>query len=189
MRALEHFRAKWTPVRVKKMRWDNALTCVLGLAALLGACVDRGPITSSFSAEEAAFIRKQGTGVIVGHAFRTRAKGQVVNAAGEVVRLVPATAYARERFSKYYGRAKYIPHMSYPSGEADPRYAEYTRTTKAESNGKFAFDKVAPGTYFVTTQVIWGEEDALFREGGSVYDEVTLTGKETEPVQLILSGK
>lgn len=39
------------------------------------------------------------------------------------------------------------------------------------------------------TQVIWGEEDALFREGGSVYDEVTLTGKETEPVQVILSGK
>lgn len=168
----------------------KAAACVLGLAALLGACVERRPATnSSFSAEEAAYIRKPGNGIIVGHAFRTRAKGQVVNAAGEVVRLVPATAYASQRFASLYGRAKFIPAASYPQEEPDPRYAEYTRTTKAEANGRFAFDKVAPGRYFVTTQVIWGEEDALFREGGSVYDEVTLTGKETEPVQVILSGK
>lgn len=168
----------------------KAAACMLGLAALLGACVERRPAaSSSFSPEEAAYIRKPGAGVITGHAFRTRAKGQVVNAAGEVVRLVPATAYASQRFASLYGRAKFIPAASYPQEEPDPRYAEYTRTTKAEANGRFAFDKVAPGRYFVTTQVIWGEEDALFREGGSVYDEVTLTGRETEPVRVILSGK
>jgi hypothetical protein len=47
---------------------------------------------------------------------------------------------------------------------------------------------VAPGDYFVTTQVIWGDEDALSREGGSVYDSVTVTGKETQPLHVILSG-
>lgn len=168
----------------------KAVACALGLVALLGACVERRSATATaFSAEEAAYIRKQGTGVIAGHAFRTRTKGQVVNAAGEVVRLVPATAYARERFAGLYGRAKFIPQASYPREEPDPRYTEYTRTTKAEANGRFAFDKVAPGSYFVTTQVIWGEEDAFSREGGSVYDEVTLTGRETEPVRVILSGK
>ena len=49
-------------------------------------------------------------------------------------------------------------------------------------------ENVAPGEYFLTTQVIWGDEDAFFREGGTVYDSVTLTGKETEPVSVILSG-
>lgn len=166
----------------------RASVCGLGLAALLGACVAQGPTTTSFSAEEAAFIRKPGTGVIVGHAFRTRSKGQVVNAAGEVVRLVPATAYARERFSRVFGKTKFLPHWRYPNDQVDPGYAELTRTTKTTANGRFAFDKVAPGTYFVSTQVIWGEEDAVFREGGTVYDEVTLTGRETEPVEVILSG-
>jgi len=164
------------------------IACVLGLAALSGACVAQPPTTSSFSAEEAAFIRKTGTGVIVGHAFRTRSKGQVVNAAGEVVRLIPATAYARERFSSIFQKTKYLPHWRYPNGQIDPLYAQFTRTTKTTARGRFSFDNVAPGTYFVATQVIWGEEDAIFREGGTVYDEVTLTGKETEPVEVILSG-
>jgi hypothetical protein len=156
---------------------------------IMAGCVERKPATIAFSAEEAAFIRKTGTGIIAGHAFRTKPSGVVVNAAGQVVRLVPATAFARERFANLYGKAKYVPHSAYPRDDnADAAYGEYTRTTKAEANGRFAFDKVAPGTYFLTTQVIWGEETAFTREGGSVYDSVTLTGKETEPVQVILSG-
>jgi hypothetical protein len=161
---------------------------VLGLAALLTACV-HGTITSSFSPEEAEFIRKPGTGVIVGHAFRTREKGQVVNAAGEVVRLIPVTAYAQERFKKFYFNRKYVPYLLYPDNEPDSRYVEMTRTAKTRANGRFSFENVAPGRYFVSTQVLWDEEYRIFPEGGSVYDEVTLTGKETEPVEVILSGK
>lgn len=157
--------------------------------ALAGCQGQRPPATVSFSAEETAFIKKPGIGVIVGHAFRTRSRGQVVNAAGEVVRLVPATAFARERFRQLYGDRKYVPHSAYPRQDAvDPAYSDHTRTTKSQANGRFVFDKVAPGTYFVTTQVIWGEEEALIREGGSVYDTVTVTGKEHEPISVILSG-
>lgn len=162
-----------------------ALACAL----LLAACVERKPATIAFSAEEAAFIRKSGTTTIKGHAFRTKPSGVVVNAAGQLIRLVPATAYARERFQNFYGNRKYVPHSGYPRDDnPDPAYAEYTRTTKAESNGRFVFENVAPGEYFVTSQVIWGDEGALFREGGSVYDSVTVTGKEKEPIQVILSG-
>jgi len=163
---------------------------VSALAALLGGCVGVQPAATDtpFFPEEAASIRKAGHGIIAGHAFRTRAKGQVVNAAGEVVRLIPATAYARARFERIFGRAKFIPHWRYPNDEIDPRYAELTRTTKTTARGRFSFDKLAPGTYFVATQVIWGEEDAVFREGGTVYDVVTLTGQEIEPVEVILSG-
>jgi hypothetical protein len=159
------------------------------LALALSGCVERKPATVAFSVEEAAFIRKTGTTVITGHAFRTKPSGVVVNAAGQLVRLVPATAYARERFANFYGTRKFVPHRDYPRDDnPDPAYGEYTRTTKAEANGRFVFEKVAPGDYFVTTQVIWGDEDALSREGGSVYDSVTVTGKETQPLHLILSG-
>lgn len=161
------------------------------IAAIMAGCQSSRPAaTVAFSAEEAAYIKKPGTGVIIGHAFRTRSLGQVVNAAGEVVRLVPMTAFARERFKQLYGERKYVAASAYPKQDTpDPAYGEYTRTTKAQANGRFVFDKVAPGTYFVSTQVIWGDEDALTREGGSVYDTVTITGKETEPVNLVLSGK
>ena len=159
------------------------------LALALSGCVGRKPATVAFSVEEAAFIRKTGTTVITGHAFRTKPSGVVVNAAGQLVRLVPATAYARERFANFYGTRKFVPHRDYPRDDnPDPAYGDYTRTTKAEANGRFVFEKVAPGDYFVTTQVIWGDEDALSREGGSVYDSVTVTGKETQPLHLILSG-
>jgi hypothetical protein len=159
------------------------------LAVALSACVERKPATVAFSVEEAAFIKKAGTTTITGHAFRTKPSGAVVNAAGEVVRLIPATAYARERFENLYGKRKYVPHRAYPRDDnADPAYGEYTRTTKAESNGRFIFRNVAPGAYYLTTQIIWGDEDALFREGGSVYDSVTVTGRETEPLHVILSG-
>ncbi|MFC5508969.1 MULTISPECIES: hypothetical protein [Hyphomicrobiales] len=159
------------------------------LALALSGCVERKPATVAFSVEEAAFIRKTGTTVITGHAFRTKPSGVVVNAAGQLVRLVPATAYARERFANFYGTRKFVPHRDYPRDDnPDPAYGDYTRTTKAEANGRFVFEKVAPGDYFVTTQVIWGDEDALSREGGSVYDSVTVTGKETQPLHLILSG-
>lgn len=159
------------------------------LAVALSACVERKPATIAFSIEEAAFIKKPGTTTITGHAFRTKPSGVVVNAAGEVIRLIPATAYARERFDNLYGKRKYVPHRDYPRDDnPDPSYGEYTRTTKAESNGRFIFQNVAPGAYYLTTQIIWGDEDALFREGGSVYDSVTVTGRETEPVHVILSG-
>jgi hypothetical protein len=162
---------------------------VIGVALALSACVERKPATVAFSVEEAAFIRKTGTATITGHAFRTKPSGVVVNAAGEVVRLIPATAYARERFENLYGKRKYVPHRAYPRDDGpDPAYGDYTRTTKAESNGRFIFQNVAPGAYYLTTQIIWGDEDALFREGGSVYDSVTVTGRETEPLHVILSG-
>jgi hypothetical protein len=166
----------------------RVLTALL-FAFCLGSCVERSEPTARFSTEEASYIKKSGTGIITGHAFRTKASGTVVNAAGQVVRLIPATGFARERFRSLFGDSLYLAHSHYPrEDKPDPAYGEYTRTTRAEANGRFVFRNVAPGTYIVTTQIVWGDEDALFREGGLVYDTVELTGKESEPVHVILSG-
>lgn len=161
------------------------LCCV---ALILAGC--RKPETVAFSAEEAAIIKAPGKGIITGHAFRTRPLGQIVNAAGEVVWLVPQTGFARERFQNLFGEGKYVAHRFFPwfEGERNPDYDAYVRETKTEANGRFIFKDVAPGSYFVMTQVTWGNEDAWVREGGTVYDKATLTGNETEPVHLILSG-
>lgn len=164
----------------------TGLACIgLALAACQSA-PQRAPATVTFSAAEAAFIRKPGKSVITGHAFRTKSSGTVVNAAGEVIRLIPVTAYSRERVTQLYGDRKFVPVARYPQQDTpDPGYAEHTRTVKSQANGRFVFEGVPPGSYYVTAQIVWGEDP---REGGSVYDTVTLTGRETQPVDLILSG-
>lgn len=166
------------------------LSLAIGLA--LAGCQSAAPIvaiSSSFDPAAAAYIRKRGEGTIEGHAFWREKTGGTVNAAGEVVRLIPATAYARERFAKLYGERKFVPASAYPKAQdTDPQYADYIRTTKSESNGKFSFDHVAPGSYFISTQVTWEKAGAFSPEGGALYETVTLTGKEDEAVAVVVSG-
>ena len=146
-------------------------------------------INASFDPAEAAFIKTKGRGTIDGHAFLREKSGGTQNAAGEVVRLIPATAYARERFAKLYGDRKFVPVFAYPkTQDTDPRYPQFIRTTKTESNGKFTFDNVAPGTYFISTQVTWLPSGALLQEGGAIYELVTVTGKEEDGVEVVVSG-
>jgi hypothetical protein len=162
-------------------------------ALLLCACnsvgSDAGP---RFDPAEAAFIRAAGKATIKGQAFLRDTRGQINArfASGEVVRLVPATAYAQARFARIYGSAKFIPAIALmlPRDDAETEYAAYTRTTKAGSTGRFAFENVAPGRYFVTAQLTWTPHGALLKEGGAMYEEVAVTGRETDDIEVVLSG-
>ena len=169
-----------------------ALLAILpgAFAVLTGCNGERGPdpTVGAFDAKAAEFIKKEGKATITGHAFLRRSNGVVVNAAGETVRLVPVTPYSQARFVKLYNGQTFIAAGSIPKVDPDPLYASYTRTTKAESSGKFEFDKVGPGTYYVATQLTWNDQ-AIKPEGGAMFETVTITGKETEPVKIILSGK
>jgi hypothetical protein len=163
--------------------------CILALALATGACQStriENPI--AFDAAEAAFVLKQGKAEIEGHAFVTNGSGGVVNAAGQPVWLVPVTAYARQRFAAFYGAGKSIPARSVPSISSDPEYIKYTRQTKTESSGKFSFDKVAPGEYFVVSQMIWKKDDAMFAQGAAMYETVKISGSEKDPVKVVVSG-
>lgn len=167
------------------------LVCSVALAGCQTSVLTPAPvqIASTFNPVEAAFIKKSGSVTIEGHAFLRQKTGGTVNAAGEIVRLIPATAYARERFAKLYGQAKFVAASNYPkTQDTDPRYIDYIRTTKAESTGRFTFDNVAPGSYFISTQVTWQKEGAVFSDGGAIYETVTITGRETDPVMVIVSG-
>lgn len=160
--------------------------------ALLGACnTARGPAPGvAFDPSQANYIRAPGRGVITGQAFLRDSSGQpnVRYAAGETVRLIPATTYAQTRIKNFYGSVKFLPAASIPKVEPDRQYASLTRTTTTESNGQFTFENVAPGHYYLTTQLIWTPKDSRAPQGGAMYEEVTLTGKENGPVKVVLSG-
>ena len=145
----------------------------------------------AFNTAQAAFIKKPGVAVINGEAFLRENSGGLKHASGEVVRLIPQSDYARSRFAKLYGGEKFVSARDIPKVPADPAYVEYTRTTKVDERGHFTFDHVAPGRYFISTQVLWRNDKSFFTEGGAIYDSVTISAKDTEdaPVKVIVSGK
>ena len=146
---------------------------------------------------------RQGRRTIKGHAFWRNGEGGTVDAAGEIIRLVPATSYARARFATLYRGGRSIDSAAIAQAPGDPAYADYTRTTRAESNGRFEFAGVAPGTYFVTAQIVWKDKSQYLHfqsgiynnvqrigsGGGAMYETVTVTGKEQDPVKLVLTNE
>ena len=166
------------------------MACALGIA--LSACQSSGETASGsvkFDPALASFINQKGKATIDGHAFLRKKNGKVVYAAGEVVRLVPVTPYSQDRFRKIYGNRKIALALTASRPEtADPAYETFTRQTKAESNGKFSFENVGPGRYYVSTQLTYSDTSRYFPDGGAIYDEVVVTGKETDPINVILSG-
>lgn len=164
--------------------------CATAIFSLsVAACQTTAEAPVAFDAKAAAFIHQQGNARIDGHAFYRAESGRVIFAAGEHVWLVPVTPYSAARFAQLYGDGKYARAQFFPAASNDPDYAKYTRSTKAESNGRFSFERVAPGDYFVSTSVTWRPEGAMLQSGGAIYERVTVTGKEQEPIKVIVSGK
>ena len=162
---------------------------VAALAACLGACA-KPDVDVAFDPLEAAFIHKPGKGRIAGHAFFRSENGRVIFAAGEYVYLIPATAYTDARFASFFGERKYLKAMRlFIRMESDPDYQRFTRNTKAESDGRFTFENVAAGTYYLWTQATWYADNSILPSGGLIYEKVTLKGDEKEPVKVIVSGK
>ena len=168
----------------------RASALAAGLA--LAACQQTQPaarIEAAFDAKEASFVHRQGETRIEGHAFVKTPNGTARHAVGEPVRLIPATAYARARFEALYGGGKFIPARQYRQAETtDPAYLEAQRVTKADSNGRFSFDNVGAGTYYLSTQVVWRPDGAAQTQGGAMWEMVTVTGKEDKPIKAIVNG-
>ena len=145
--------------------------------------------TVAFDPKAAAFVNEKGSTRIDAHAFFRAGNGRVVYAAGEYVHLVPVTPYSEQRMAMLYGGRKLARASLSIFDDPDPEYKKYVRSVKAESNGRASFENVAPGDYFVASTVTVFTPDMIFPEGGAIYERVTITGKEKEPVKVIVSGK
>lgn len=151
-----------------------------------GPVGDAARIEAAFDAKAAEFSLKRGTGIIEGEAFLRRDYGRLVTAAGERVFLIPATAYAVERFDRMFGgdRRSYFGNSV---EEPPPEYYRFRRETKVDMRGKFTFENLAPGRYIVATRVFWTEPKSFFTHGGAMYDVVDVKNDAT--TSAILSGK
>ncbi len=160
--------------------------CVAALLGLALSACQTAKIDQEFDQKAAAFVLLKGTGRIDGQAFLRRDYGRLVTAAGERVFLVPATAYAVERFAAMFG-GDMRSYFGNAVDEPPEEYYRFRRETKADMSGKFAFEGLAPGRYIVATRIFWTEPRSYLTRGGAVYDVVDVRKDET--TQAVISGK
>lgn len=166
----------------------DAFYCSFCECPVAGGCQSTVQTQATFNSDEASFIKKNGKGAITGHAFLKRKSGTNVYASGEIVRLTRVTAYSRERFTRLYNGRRFVAALSIPKVDVDPTYGSFTRTAKTDHIGRFRFENVAPGSYYVSSQVTSRERGEYLPSGGAIFEEVTITGKESEAVDVVLSG-
>lgn len=160
----------------------------LALAAALSAGCAREAVNARFDAGQAERMLGAGTNTIEGSAFTRKRSGVIVTAAGEVVYLIPATAYADERFTKLFPRGKLRPAIALNGVEEPPAdYARHMRQTKADKRGAFTFENVRPGRYYVLTRLTWNEPRETLPSGGMMYDVVEVRGDNAR-FDVIVSG-
>ena len=86
-----------------------------------------------------------GTASIEGLAGYRKRNLLTANPRGVKVTLDPATTYSRVWWTEH---AFYFLE---PPTPLDPRFFEYRRTTKVDARGRFRFDNLPPGTYYIQT--------------------------------------
>lgn len=144
---------------------------------------------TKFDAKAAAYIHKSGKGRIKGEAFVVAPNGRVIYAAGELIRLIPATAYARQRMSQLYKNKRFVQAAEIPKLTHNKEYVRLTRTTVANARGKFVFENVSSGKYFITAQKIIRKPNSLTPLGGAMYTSVQLDVKKSALKNVIVAGK
>jgi len=132
---------------------------------------------------EAEYIHATGPNSIYGQAFLRRNDGVVVYAAGSDVTLIPYTPYAEERMRTIYGDRK-TAYFKVNFENDDPLYHQYMRKTVANGEGRFSFEGLANGTYYITTHVEWMAGDS--RQGGALMERVSVGGGNK--AEVILRG-
>ncbi|MFW5872171.1 MAG: hypothetical protein ACOCUT_03605 [bacterium] len=167
------------------------------LLFVLAGCVTPASQTvnlhSTFDPDEAKAMLEPGNNKIIGSALIRQQGGGIVTCAGTEVVLVPATQYAKERIMHLYGSTDrgYRPYQQggtltpYINFQPDhPTYDENTRVVIGDSQGMFEFENIKDGEYFISTCIVWGDNNPYRRQGGCLIKREEIKGGETKRVIL-----
>ncbi|MCC7012976.1 MAG: hypothetical protein IT454_10470 [Planctomycetes bacterium] len=151
----------------------------LALVAAVSSCV------SPPQSRRAVFIESEyvpyaetGTGRIEGQAFIKTRGGDVKYCAGNTVWLNPVTTYSTEWYSRGVVGGENLE-------SADPRVNPYRRETVGDGEGRFVFENLPAGEYFIACTIRWevplGKYGTQWT-GGNAHTRVTVRENETARV-------
>ena len=150
------------------------------------------PAFSSADAEELANYTDEGPNTIKGQVFLKTRGGEVRYGAGNVVKLLPITAYGKEienlKQSQSYVKVIGI----------DPRYESAARETVTDGSANFEFQGLPDGEYLVSSKVTWevpcvpinsydlscAMKGGTNKEGGVIEKTVTVSDGQERTIML-----
>lgn len=146
-------------------------------------------IETPWSNENVAWSKGVGTNTIKGTALLRTVGGDPKTCAALQVTLVPKSPYAVERMSYIYG----LREPAFTAVENHPRledppvgYMETVRQTRCDADGRFSFEEVPDGEYFLTAAITWGIPGRYSTqiEGGVLMQSVKVAGGQTKNIVL-----
>lgn len=156
------------------MKLAIVLVCLLAASCELITPRKPQPRLAVFNETEYAAYAQPGTGVIEGQAFLRTRGGDVKLAAGHKVNLNPVTTYSTEWFERLCKRHEDIE-------DADQRAAAYLRQCVADGEGRFRFEGLPAGEYYLMCRIVWEAFTGRYTEetGGIAYAKVTVHDGKT----------
>jgi hypothetical protein len=109
-----------------------------------------------FDQRETSRLIREGANTVKGNAFIDQQGGGTATCAGQTVYLIPATAYAKQRMQAIYKnteRGVAAARIYYRFIPDPPEYRALMRTSKCDSNGKFVFERVSDGEFFIVVLI------------------------------------
>jgi len=139
-----------------------------------------------YNPEEFAKYQKEGTATVTGQAFMKTQSGDVKYAAGNQVWLNPKTSMADQWYNEIYLGVDHLRTNLEWVGE-DKKYLESVIYTQADGEGRFKFEKIPEGEYYLVTAITWKvpSQYGLTGTGGMIAKQVTI--KEGESHNFILT--
>lgn len=136
-------------------------------ALLLAACGNPVPrpeapasyqLKNKFNQAEVEPYLGEGTASLIGQGVMFDDTGDRQFASGRMVYLLPVTDYNRELIAAAWAGRPFAP--------VDPRNRDGVRMAVANPGGRFRFEKLPAGDYFVVTWVRWSQEQNRSRPKG-----------------------
>ena len=132
-------------------------------------------MTVPFNAGDVAWSRAAGTATVEGRAAMSRAGDAAQTCAGGEAQLVPAGSYAAEMMRIVFGSdvRGFAPVASarYPTGVA-PEFAATVRRVGCDPEGRFRFDGVPAGRWYVFSNVVFRGAGDEAPQGGSLMQRI-----------------
>lgn len=158
------------------------LSLIFALFALSSCAVKPVKLAEEFNEVEAEKQLKDGKNTIEGSAVWREKNGAVQKCSGYRVFLYPVTKYAKERVTHLFGAdewgAREASKEKIVFVPDDIRFHQLSRKTVCDVDGKFEFENVADGDYFVVTKIVWGnpEQPEEQTEGGNLMQKISVKG-------------
>jgi hypothetical protein len=146
-------------------------------------------LNEKFNEAEAQRLLKPGKNTIEGSAVWRQLNGGIQKCSGYKVDLLPSTKYAEERMKHLYGNAERGINQNrvFIFQPNEEKYHKLVRTTYCDIDGKFSFENVQDGTFFITTQILWEVQVNQYTTqtyGGVLMQKVTVKGGEKKKIVL-----